>query len=413
MKKLTLLLLPIVLFALSKPQHYSPLPVAQTTVVNLNPFYCDDRCLIRLLDDEKHFSFVARFEGSNNPTIKNEYLRHSAFLNVRQVESGSSSGNIKMAILIPSQSIGRYSVQVVNSVTALLLQKDEPFELRVFDSIDESYDSLRKAFSEAQNAGFRRIIAALTLDGTERLMSMPINMEVFIPTVNRNELSFYPNPNLFFGGIDYGKQLTALSKYRGEQETISFDENSQLSQKISALADATYPEPPSHVTIDNPRVNFKKLFTDNNVEHGTTLLLNTQPVRSSLILSQITYNDINISSALSTQINYNPLILSLTQAADVERFFVASVIGESDKELVELNTLFQNDIKFNWIPYATTVLTELALQRQKGNFDLKKSSFKQLEIINNQIDYPVTIYQIKNGKFTPALEPIREPQTAW
>lgn len=318
---------------------------------------------------------------------------------MRTITDGSTA--TKMAVLIPSQSIGRYSVQVVNSVTALLLQKETPFELRVFDSVDEQRESLQKALLDAERAGFRRIIAALTLDGAEELLRMPINMEVFIPTVNRNELSANPSANLFFGGIDYAKQLVALSEFKGEEATISFDETSQLSQKISSLADATCPTPPVHISISNPRVNFKALFKSNGVEDNTSILLNTQPVRTSLILSQITYNDINISSALSTQINYNPLILSLTQASDVDKFFVASVIGESTKELAELNYLLQNDIRFNWIPYATAVLTDLALERQKGNFTLKNSQFG-LDVVDNQIDYPVTIYQIKSGRFAPA-----------
>lgn len=406
MKKLHLLLLPLMLFALSKPQHYSPLPVAPATIINLSPTFCNDSCLSDLLLNERYFSFVARFEGSNQSFINNEFQRYSSVFNMRQ--SVVSSSATKMAVLIPSESIGRYSVQVVNSVTALLLQKNEPFELKVFDSINEDRESLYKTFLKAEKAGFRRVVAALTLDGAERLLDIPLNMEIFVPTVNRNELSRHPSPNLFFGGIDYGKQLIALSAYKGTSVTASFDENSQLSQKISSLADATCPEPPSHIVINNPRIN-RSIFKTNGVEDNATLLLNTQPVRTSLILSQVSYNDINISSALSTQINYNPLILSLTQPADVEKFFVASVIGESDKELVELNTLFQNDIKFNWIPYATAALTDLALERQKGRFDLRQSQF-DLDIVDNQIDYPVTIYQIKSGRFIPASlpEPIIE-----
>lgn len=400
MKKLLLLILPALLFAISQPKHYSPLPIAQTTMINLDPTPCNDRCLQDLLYHEKIFSFLARFESvSSSNTLNQEFQKYISMFNMRTITDGSTA--TKMAVLIPSQSIGRYSVQVVNSVTALLLQKETPFELRVFDSVDEQRESLQKALLDAERAGFRRIIAALTLDGAEELLRMPINMEVFIPTVNRNELSANPSANLFFGGIDYAKQLVALSEFKGEEATISFDETSQLSQKISSLADATCPTPPVHISISNPRVNFKALFKSNGVEDNTSILLNTQPVRTSLILSQITYNDINISSALSTQINYNPLILSLTQASDVDKFFVASVIGESTKELAELNYLLQNDIRFNWIPYATAVLTDLALERQKGNFTLKNSQFG-LDVVDNQIDYPVTIYQIKSGRFAPA-----------
>lgn len=385
----------------SQPRVFSAVPVASNTVINLETAQCDDRCLAALLEEERIFSFLARYGTRAQSGAFNEpYQRYAGFFNL----AAPQSSGVRMAVLIPSEVIGRYSVMVVGSVSAYLLHRGEPFELKVFDSTDESPANLRKAFAELEAAGFRRVIAALTAEGAQTLSQIPLNAEVFIPTVNRKELATATGANLFFGGIDYGQQLEALSRYEGGSRTIAFDEPIPLSQKISAQADATSAVPPSRVTINNPRINFANLFRTEGVEHNTSLLLNTQPVRTSLILSQISFNDINISAALSTQINFNPLILTLTQSQDVERFFVASAIGESDRNLREINALMQNDIRFNWIPYATAVLTDVIIQRQKGDFTPQSRLFK-LPIQDNQIQYPVTIYQIRNNKFTPAPPP--------
>lgn len=394
-------LCPVLLWPVSQPRVFSPVPIATNTVINLETAPCDERCLERLLQEERLFSFLARYEnaGQNRP-LQEAYQRYSGFFNL----GVPASSGVRMAVLIPSDVIGRYSVMVAGSVSAYLLSKNEPFELRVFDSVDESPQNLMRAITELEAAGFKRVLAALTAEGAETLARLPVNAEVFIPTVNRSELSVNPGANLFFGGIDYAQQLGALSRYQGGERTIAFDEPIPLSQKISAQADATCPVPPVRITINNPRINFSNLFKTEGVEHNTTLLLNTQPVRTSLILSQVTFNDINISAALSTQINFNPLILTLTQNEDVEKFYVASAIGESSKELREMNALMQNDLRFNWIPYATTVLADLISQRQRGDFSTQSKQFK-LTLIDNQIQYPVTVYQIRGGRFIPAPPP--------
>ena len=401
-------LVPLLLLAApSQPRVFSPVPVAANTMINLETAQCGEGCLARLLNEERFFSFLARYQaGTKTPHLNEAYQRYAGFFNL----GAPQSSGIRMAVVIPSEVIGRYSVMVANSVSAYLLHKGEPFELKVFDSLDESPENLRATFAQVEAAGFRRVIAALTAEGAATLSKLPVNVEVFIPTVNRFELAEAAGANLFFGGIDYGAQLEALSKYQSGSRTITFEEPIPLSQKISAQADATCPEPPSRVSINNPRINFSTLFKTEGVEHNTTLLLNTQPVRTSLILSQITYNDLNISAALSTQINFNPLILTLTQTEDVEKFYVASAIGGGDKNLREINALMQNDIRFNWIPYATTVLADLIIQRQTGNFTSTSENFG-LKLLDNQVQYPVYIYQIRNNRFTPAPPPLEiKPQ---
>ncbi len=387
----------------SKPHIYANIPASTNTFIDLSPDPCDRACLERLLRQERIFSFMARYQPSEESRVFSEtYQRYATFFNAPMPKSE----RLRVAVLLPTDVIGRYASMITNSVNAYLLYRDAPFEVAVFDSGDESYHNLSEAIEAIESSGYRHVIAALTADGASMIDTLPNNLEIYIPTINKEELPFFPKGNLYFGGIDYTAQLKALSAYRAHalHETILFDEPVPLSQRISEQAEIEYQMPPTRITISNPRINYTRLFEREGVEDNATLLLNTQPVRTSLILSQVTYNDINISSALSTQINFNPMILTLTQRHDVEKFFVASSIGSSSAELRELSALLQNDIRFNWVPYATAILTSFIEQRQQGDYSGVSHPFG-MRMENNQIDYPVTVYQIRGNRFTPAPPP--------
>ena len=72
-------------------------------------------------------------------------------------------------------------------------------------------------------------------------------------------------------------------------------------------------------------------------------------------MSQLTLYDANATNVLSTQINYDPLLLSMTQYNDRKDMIVANSITENNNVLIETNSLLGNDIVYDWINYTTTV----------------------------------------------------------
>jgi len=72
-------------------------------------------------------------------------------------------------------------------------------------------------------------------------------------------------------------------------------------------------------------------------------------------MSQLTLYDANATNVLSTQINYDPLLLSMTQYIDRKDMIVANSITENNNVLIETNSLLGNDIVYDWINYTTTV----------------------------------------------------------
>ncbi|MDR2151738.1 MAG: hypothetical protein LBO72_02850 [Helicobacteraceae bacterium] len=395
----------IALFAApSQPKLFSPIGAASNEVIDLSPTPCDARCLERLLKEEKEFSFAARYDKANDDgRFSADYQRLATFLNLAMPRVNGE----RIAVLIPSESIGRYSVIVSNSVSAYLLSKGKPFEMRVFDSVDEKPDSLDRALKEIERAGFNRALAALTVEGAKTAASMNSRVELYVPTVNRNEIYSAPD-NMYFGGIDYPKQLEALSQYANRFRTFVLSEPSALSQKITAAADAILPMPASRVMINDPRVNFSQLFKTHKIGTGASILLNTQPVRTSMALSQITFNDIRIASALSTQMNYNPLLLTLPQSDDVKNFYIASAIGPGNMTLRDLNQLLRNDLRFDWTAYSSSAMAAMISQRNGGDYAPRVELFG-LEMKENQLQYPIKVYQIKNARFVLAPPPPKSP----
>jgi len=72
-------------------------------------------------------------------------------------------------------------------------------------------------------------------------------------------------------------------------------------------------------------------------------------------MSQLTLYDTNTTNILFTKINYDPLILSMTQYIDREKMIIANSITEENNVIIQANALLNNDIVYDWINYSTTI----------------------------------------------------------
>ena len=66
-------------------------------------------------------------------------------------------------------------------------------------------------------------------------------------------------------------------------------------------------------------------------------------------------HNIRTNVLFSTQLNYNPAFLSLTQEGDRRQFIIANLIDKNDEELNYLNEMFAQNLDYNWVAYATSV----------------------------------------------------------
>ena len=306
---------------------------------------------------------------------------------------------IKIAVLIPQKTIKKYAITSVNSVMSYLLYKNYSFDLNVFNSGDEKEDAIRKALSDIQSGGYHYIIAPVTAEGAAVIAANVRDTMVFIPTLHRSSVAV-AGENIVFGGIDYDQQVSLLSQHANER-VGTFEDGSALSFQLNALVKKNSERVFYEKRVESSKANFKGMFKGNTSLNSASFYLNTPLVTSSLIASQLRANSIYPHALLSTQINYNPLLLTLTQYEDRDNMFIANSIHRTPAKLEEINTLFGHDIVYDWVNYATSIGADLLATHFFGN--QTERIFKE-QLINNQIVYNTRIVKPERYSFTPVLE---------
>lgn len=306
---------------------------------------------------------------------------------------------IKIAVLIPQKTIKKYAITSVNSVMSYLLYKNYSFDLNVFNSGDEKEDAIRKALSDIQSGGYHYIIAPVTAEGAAVIAANVRDTMVFIPTLHRSSVAV-AGENIVFGGIDYDQQVSLLSQHANER-VGTFEDGSALSFQLNALVKKNSERVFYEKRVESSKANFKGMFKGNTSLNSASFYLNTPLVTSSLIASQLRANSIYPHALLSTQINYNPLLLTLTQYEDRDNMFIANSIQRTPAKLEEINTLFGHDIVYDWVNYATSIGADLLATHFFGN--QTERIFKE-QLINNQIVYNTRIVKPERYSFTPVLE---------
>ncbi len=410
------LLLPFVFLSVlfAESAIVSSIPLPKTYVLNLDPYDCDDRCLHELIAHEQVFSFLAQMpEAVDDPALNEQRLIYVSLFNL---DSGEQGRGVRIAMLLPEKVIGRYAVSTTNSALAYLLGKNRSFELKTFQTGDESAEALREGINRIAAEGFGYVIAPLTKKGANTLASMPLQAKVFFPTVNARDVNT-SSEQLFFGGINYQAQITMLMR-EAEPPLIIFYDESALGESLKEMSRTAFllnymDSDPQHFLdiekqihaypVGKHTTNLKSRLYENEKIRRGTFILNTPLVKSGMIMSQLTLYDVNASRILSTQINYDPLLFDITQPRDRENMIIANSIGEQNSVLVEANQLLQNDILFDWINYATTLGVDYFY-----HLGAKTPREYDIPVRNNQIRYPIRLYRPDGSRFELYFDPQAE-----
>ncbi len=395
--KFLLILLPIFLY--SQSYLISKLPLPKTYIQNLDTFECDNLCLQDYLEHGEIFSFLANAVDTIDDSALNESrLIHTSLLNLGSMNNPNEELNI--AILLPHRQIGRYAYSTSNALFAYLLAQNIDYEFKSFLIEDESSESIAEALNEIQEQGYNYIIAPLTLQGTQNLVQQYSNLNIYVPTINKNDINSSAS-NIIFGGIDYQAQIDKLMQYSSDPLVIFYDQ-SRLGNILKEKTRDSYILREGEITekhlysygIDRRTSNLKPyLFENKKIDFGT-FFLNTPIVKSGMVMSQITLYDVNTTNILSTQINYNPLIFTMTQPQDRKNMIITNSITVENNTIIEANSLLNNDISYDWINYATTIGIDYFYFLSSDN----KREYP-LDIIQNQVNYPITMVEPGFSKF--------------
>ena len=429
MKKLIFLFLPIILFAQSFM--VSNIPIPKTYIQNLDPYVCNEECLQEYLDNDMIFSFLAHADSK----LENRDQDEIRMMNISILNLGSylPGGELRIALLLPYKKIGKYASSTTNASFAYLMTKSHPFELKSYKVESEEIEDLQAALQTIQNDGFNYIIAPLTKNGAENISIIDPEVNVYFPTINKRDINS-SSPYLAYGGIDYQAQSDLLVEEALSPMIIFYDKSS-LGKKLAIYQEdkfkyeelnassedmqlqefSAYVEKPLKVRIEDHETirysiarrttNLEIYLKENEKINDGSFFINTPIVKSSMIMSQLTLYDVNVTNVLSTQINYDPLILSMTQYTDREKMLIANSITEENNVLIETNSLLGNDIVYDWINYTTTVGIDyfynlITLEDREYNIPIQ----------DNQMLYSIELISPSLSKFIPYVRPDREEE---
>lgn len=408
-------LLSVTLFAKSSQPSNIPLP--EVVVLNLDPYPCDAKCLQDYLKKGLIFSYLAHqsadvqaqmlqtekisstaFTTNEPKKQKNEYIGDVTPQEQSIQKVAYSSTKIRIALLLPHKAIGRYAVSTTNASFAYLMSRGSPFELKTYKIENQNYEEIQKALKNIESDGFKYVIAPLTQAG-EKIVAQ-INPELFIyfPTINKKDTQT-SSPYLYYGAIDYRAQIDTLLQ-EAYSPLVLFCDESEVGQQLCSYEESAYAKTKgsraTKYVITQQMTNLEKQIKDNPKLKGSSIFLNTPVVKSGMIMSQLTLYDTSFANILSTQANYNPLLLSMTQYRDRKEMIIANSITHEDKLLVETNSVMENDIAYDWINYSTTVGIDYFAYAISGEQRMYNIALK-----DNQMFYPIVLLKPETSRFVP------------
>lgn len=423
MKKIFFLSLPLAIYAQSFLISNIPLP--KTSIQNLSPDKCKEICMQRYLDKGMIFSFMAHADAKlDNFVQEAERVKNISLLNLDSFIAGDG---LRIAMLLPYKKIGKYASSTMNASFAYLITKNYPFELKSYQIENEDKSKLAEALQKIKDDGFNYVIAPLTQKGADNIFNLNPDINIYFPTIHKDDTNT-TSAYLVYGGIDYKAQSDLLIKEAVSPLVIFYDKSS-LGKKLALYEENQFkykklyydtkttnrnsqnnqffPYATDNQTIEieenkvikysiaRRTTNLERYLKDNeNINRGS-FFLNTPIVKSGMIMSQLTLYDTNATNVLSTQINYDPLILSMTQFSDRKDMVIANSITQNNDIVTETNALLGNDVVYDWINYTTTIGIDHFFHLITG-----EEKVYDIEIQDNQMIYDIELLRPRKSKFT-------------
>ena len=315
-------------------------------------------------------------------------------------EESPVTPKVKIALLSSPSVIGKYSQSSYNVTLTTLLASGKSFDLVAYKMPNESYESISTAVEQIINDGNNAILAPFTLEAVKNLLNIKTSIPIFIPTVHRRDIGFAPD-NIVFGSIDYEAQIKALVPYMANSLAIFYGDSlvgSALSKTTQSVAEESNKKITNFSTyaVDIKGSNIVKYLAKPSQFNKKSVISHLPVVKTSMLLSQMTFTGVHENNILSTQINYDPTLITLTQYPDRKNMIIANSIVEQVPSIYEANALMHNDLTFDWINYTTSVGADYLIANL---FGLERSY--SMPIIDHQIIYPVELMHPKESGFEP------------
>ena len=263
---------------------------------------------------------------------------------ISEIQVDLAKVKIKVAFIYPSSLVEKYAKTSLSTISGYLSYQKADYDLTIIDSTNESYENINSAFEKAKQNGVTKVIGLFTPSAISSLDKIVTDdVKVYLPLIEKKD-SLTSNENLIFGSISYEQQVKKLISYSSTNNAM-FYQDTYIGNKLKRAYDASVYDTRVRKEISKTETNFKYIVNDYKL-NNSTLFLNTDLVKTSLILSQLRAYDISPSAILSTQVTYDPMLMILTQTQDREKLVVANSIDSVNNELRDEIITFGGNIVY-------------------------------------------------------------------
>lgn len=300
------------------------------------------------------------------------------------IQIDATRAKIQVAFIYPSRLVEKYAKSSLNTISGYLSYQNADYNLVVLDSETESYENIRLAFSKVSELGITNVIAMFTPSAIGTLNQVvSSDLKVYLPLIEKKD-SLQTNNSLIFGSISYDEQLKKLSYYSTGKNAM-FYQDTYLGMKLKRTYDSLIYDTSVQKLIKKDETNFKYIVNDYKL-NNSSLYLNTDIVKTSLILSQLRAYEIYPKLIFTTQVAFDPMLMVLTQEQDRERLVIANSIDDVNSKLKDEITTYGGNITYEWVDYAT--LVGINYLYYGGN-----SSLIPTQIVDNQVVYTPRLFK--------------------
>ncbi len=388
----------------TKEHIMSPLPVPEQEIMDINIKKCSKSCLNKLYEHGQFFSFVSLYHHTKDKALLEKYQNALAELGISTLISLlDSSEGLRIALMVPQKNVGRYSVTSADAILAYLIAHGDNFSFKIFDSQNEDVKNIVATYNQIERENYDVIISILTPKGLENLLqNVNITTPLFIPTINEKQaVKFAPNHNVFFGGIDYEKQVDMMLGFAVQKQSaiISLNDDGMVGKTIGAIVQSRANHPIKQESIDTKKsTNFAPVIAKIRPNiRNSMVILNTSIIKSGLIVPQMGNARTMPAAFLSTQINYNLSLLGLMPKEDTKKLFIINAISPIHTHLLMFNEILSADLQYDWVNYATALCIDIFLSQNNQ----KNTRFFMESLQGNQILYNDRFYGVKDSHFIP------------
>jgi hypothetical protein len=316
------------------------------------------------------------------------------------VEQSTFTPKVKIALLSSPSVIGRYAQSSSNVALATFLASNRPFELISYNIKDESTASLSEVLGQMNSDKVDAVLAPLTLNGVKNLLTLHPDKLLFIPTVHKRDVQNAPE-NIVFGAIDYQAQIQALVPYMTTSVAVFYD-NSAVGNSLSTATQTLAHESKKGVrslttyAVDAKGADIVKYLGKPSAFSKRSIVIHLPVVKTAMLTAHLTFTGVKATNILSTQMNYDPTLITLTQIANRKNMIIANSIIEQVPSIYEANALLNNDLTFDWINYTTSVGADYLISRLYGY-----ERAYAMRIVDSQVIYPIELMSPKESGFEP------------